>query len=456
VLAYGKAPGPVRDTEGTVLDLEERPLGRGGQGVVYRVRGTGYAVKLVEEQGRSKPGDELDQRLRRLRWLPLDGIPITMPRRSLAPPHVGYLMDLLEGMESMEPLCLPPDEVDDWYAETGGLRRRLRLLSACSDALARLHARGLVYGDLSPANVFIAADPKQDGLRLIDADNIAVETSARGRIVGTLRYAAPEICTGRSGNTPFSDAYSFAVLAYEVLVADHPFGELIDDEDDLAAVHGGQEPWALHSSDDRNRSPFGLTLDKVNALMSDSLREHFQQNFEAGLLNQYARPEALRWTEALDRAADMTVACTGLGCEHTYLVRSRRCPFCGAARPEVLPVVLWDWVPAPIAAADGKPVHSELRHTIAAQSGERTRLTERHTRVAPDDRAAPRLLVRWNGGDTVEITNTGTDPVRLTTGGPERRLVPGASTSTHTGALIHFGPGAEIHRAAGFQPGAWD
>jgi eukaryotic-like serine/threonine-protein kinase len=452
--AYHKAPDSVRDTEGRVLDLVEPPLGRGGEGVVYRVRGAGYAVKLVERNGRPDRGDDLAQRLRRLLWLPLEDIPITMPRIGLAPPHVGYLMDLLEGMESLERLCIPPDEVDSWYAETGGFRRRLRVLSACADALARLHGRGLVYGDLSPTNVFIAKNPKQHGLRLIDADNIAVETSARGRIVGTLRYAAPEICTGRSGNTTYSDAYSFAALAFEVLAADHPFGELADDEDDLTAVHHGQEPWALHSGDNRNRSPYGLAADKLDALLTDSLRDLFHRSFEAGLLEPTGRPEALCWTEALDRAADATVACAG--CDHTYLVSSRGCPFCREARPEVLPIVLWDWVPAPLVAAGGRPAVSGLRHAVAAQRGEPVHLTERHTEFSPDDRTRPQLLLLWNGGDTVEITHTGTDPVRLTTGGAERRLNPGASTSASTEALVHFGPGAEIHRVAGFRPGAWD
>lgn len=444
-------PGPVRDIEGTVLDLEDRPLGRGGQGVVYRVRGTRFAVKLAEEPQRSRSDNGLDQRLRRLGWLPLDGIPITMPRRRLAAPHVGYLMDLLEDMEPLERLCLPPEETDPWYAATGGLRRRLRLLSACSDALARLHARGLVYGDLSPANVFIAADPAQDRLRLIDADNIAVETSARGRIVGTPRYAAPEICTGRSGNTPSSDVYSFATLAYEVLTADHPFGDLIEDEDAPVAVYYGQEPWALHSSDDRNRSRYGIDPERV---LTKQLRELFQRNFEEGLLDPSSRPTAADWTEALDQAADRTVDCTATGCGHSYLVNRSSCPFCGTGRPALLAVTLWDWVPAPLVAAGGQAAFSPVLHALALQHGQTAHLNDRHAKFAPESRTEPRLRLSWDGTE-VTIANTGHESVRLTSGRAEELLRPGFSVGASLETLIHFGPSTEIHRIANFRPGGW-
>lgn len=448
---YGGVPGPVRDFEGAALDLEDRPLGRGGQGVVYRVRGTKFAIKLVEESGRSRPEQGLDRRLRRLGWLPLDGIPITMPRRRLAPPHVGYLMDLLEDMEPLERLCISPEATDPWYAETGGLRRRLRLLSACADAVARLHSRGLVYGDLSPANVFIAADPKQDRLRLIDADNIAVETSARGRIVGTLRYSAPEICTGRSGNTPFSDAYSLATLAYEVLAADHPFGDLMEDEDDQEAVHYGQEPWALHSADDRNRSKYGVAPEKA---LSERLQRLLKRNFEDGLLDPVARPTAAEWAEALDQAADRTVDCAAPDCGHSYLANRGSCPFCGTGRTPVLAVALWDLIPVPTVADGGRTAFSELRQVVALQRGRTALLTDRHARFAPEDRTAPRLSLRWDGGD-VAITNTGTGAVRLTAGRREELLRPGAAAETSVETMIHFGPSGEIHRIAKFQPDAW-
>ncbi|MFE3204740.1 hypothetical protein [Embleya sp. NPDC059237] len=50
--------------------------------------------------------------------------------------------------------------------------RRLRLLARLADALGRLHARAIVYQDLSPSNVPVSADPRQEEIRLIDVDNL--------------------------------------------------------------------------------------------------------------------------------------------------------------------------------------------------------------------------------------------------------------------------------------------
>jgi DNA-binding helix-hairpin-helix protein with protein kinase domain len=439
----------VRDANGNPLELEEHPIGRGGQGSVYRVRGSAYAVKLIEGSGlRSHAGDDLGARLRRLAWLPLEGIPLTMPRRSLQAPQVGYLMDLLENMEPIERLCIPTsDDIPEWYREGGGLRRRLRLLAACAAALAKLHARGLVYGDLSPSNVFVSGDAQQDRLCLIDADNISVEHSARGRRVGTPMYAAPEICLGSSGNTTFSDAHSLAVLAYEVLCTDHPFrGDLIEDEDDEDLVQRGELPWAGHSTDTRNRSQYSLG-DRV---LTERLNALFRQNFETGLFDPSARPDAARWTSELDKAADLTVDCPDAGCGNAYPVLRSRCPWCGRRRPPVLEALVWDHIPTQGTGEHGpiKPVPTG--QVIILQDETVAEAMGRHVRPLGGDRAVRTLRMRWDGDGKVEIENTGSRALRLS-GAVPRTLYPGAVDTVPIDSRIHFGSDREFHRLISFR-----
>ncbi len=62
---------------------------------------------------------------------------------------------MASGMIPLENL-LRPTSSENWWIETGGLKKRLRILKKLSNILAELHSRGLVYGDLSPKNIFVS------------------------------------------------------------------------------------------------------------------------------------------------------------------------------------------------------------------------------------------------------------------------------------------------------------
>ena len=60
------------------------------------------------------------------------------------------------------------------YSISGSTKRRLGVLSILASILARLHAAGLVYCDVSPNNCFMSEeDPRS--VWLIDADNLRFE-----------------------------------------------------------------------------------------------------------------------------------------------------------------------------------------------------------------------------------------------------------------------------------------
>jgi hypothetical protein len=77
------------------------------------------------------------------------------------------------------------------------------------EALDYLHDRGIVHGDLRPQNVIL--DPER-GPRLIDF----------GRSSGDPAYLAPEALEG-GRFTRAGDQFSLGVIAWELLVGEHPF-----------------------------------------------------------------------------------------------------------------------------------------------------------------------------------------------------------------------------------------
>jgi DNA-binding helix-hairpin-helix protein with protein kinase domain len=378
----------------------ERELGRGGQGAVFAVDGGRLAVKLLRRRSR-RERERLRDRLTMVRRLPLEGLPLARPIELLRPPHVGYVMELLRGMMPLAALQRPPRDAASparWYIETGGLRRRLRLLARLADALSRLHGRGLIYVDLSPNNVFVSAHAAGHEVRLIDTDNLRPAGLA-GEVLYTPGYGAPELVRDVAPPSTLSDAHAFAVLAFETLALTHPLlgDEVRDGDPELEErALAGELPWIDHPEDDSNRSSDGIPRELV---LSNGLRREFAVMFGAGLRDPTERPGVARWAERLHRAADRTVLCPE--CGSSYCVANRPCPWCGAPRPDVLMAYCLLWEPqgtdpggrASGGLLQGLSGYPRVLDALVIDAGETAVLDERHTQGTTG--SAPRLRLRW-------------------------------------------------------------
>lgn len=92
----------------------------------------------------------------------------------------------------------------------------LEVTSQICQALAHLHDRGIIHGDLKPSNILI----ENDRIKLVDF-GLACLDSARPTC-RTLPYLAPEIISG-GDLTPRSDLYSLGVLLFELTTGQLPF-----------------------------------------------------------------------------------------------------------------------------------------------------------------------------------------------------------------------------------------
>lgn len=354
-------PASVTDEEGNLHYLLPGLLGEGGQGVVLRTKNPDIAVKLVGRSGvvdDAQRHAELRRRLENVRVLPLGELHLAVPL-SMLKDRVGYTMRLLQGMVPIQSLIAGQGSADPAadYAAGGGLRRRLALLAKLAALLARLHAAPLIYRDISPNNVFVSASPEATELWLIDVDNLDYISNAPG--IFTPGFGAPELVTGHGGPTTLSDAYSFALLAYQVLAQTHPFmgarveeGGWDSDEDYESMAHQGKLAWVEDEEDASNRAVHGLPGDLV---MTTDLRELFQRCFGPGRVDRAQRPSMAQWSETLQRVAAYTVCCGA--CGSTFYVSARTCPFCVAApAPEFIHMQVHRWEPE----IDDDPASSAL------------------------------------------------------------------------------------------------
>jgi len=93
------------------------------------------------------------------------------------------------------------------------------------EALAYLHAHGVVHRDLKPENVIIDSDGR---LHIMDFGTAMLEGAKRltwrhmSESIGTPDYMSPEQIKGNRGDAR-SDLYAWGVLMYEVLTGNPPF-----------------------------------------------------------------------------------------------------------------------------------------------------------------------------------------------------------------------------------------
>jgi hypothetical protein len=143
------------------------------------------------------------------------------------------VMEYVEGASLLELLEHGPVPV----------RARLMALSDVADALTAGATHGIAHRDVKPGNVFVLPDGHAKlgdfGLARVVSDPSVFRTSD-GSSIGTPAYFPPETGQGLSEPDARSDAYSFAVMAYEVLTGRLPYEGL--GAVAMIAAHWTQEP----------------------------------------------------------------------------------------------------------------------------------------------------------------------------------------------------------------------
>ena len=456
------APRQVTDVNGARYSLL-RQLGRGGQGAVYEVDGGRLAAKIVFDSSAARR-ERLRNQLTQVKRLSLADLEIARPIEMLREPVLGYVMELLTGMQPLKALgAVPRDTASPaaWYLVGGGLRRRLHLLARSADVLAGLHGKGLAYSDPSPHNIFVSESADATEVCFIDADNIHYASVAGVPAVYTPGYGAPELVRCTSGVNSLTDAHAFSVLAFQTLSLAHPLiGDAVNDgppEREEEAL-SGQLPWIDDPNKDTNRGSYGIPRSWV---LSGRLLGIAGRAFGAGLQDPTQRPGVSEWAECLHGAADATLSCRS--CKGTYYLNAKQCPWCDEPRPTFATAAfnLWDPSLGPGAELLRKPSGDRRPAVVAAvlalTDGETVKVTQRlaHGRdgaaasqpVIELHLAGSRLSLRSvDGARYVLSSPSGGRESEVTDRVKEIRLEPGVASWR-----LHLGPADSLHRIVSFE-----
>ena len=193
-------------------------LGRGGMGIVYKVRdretGEVVALKILKPEIAGNP-----QILERFKNELLLAHKIT---------H-RYVARLYEFHREGDAVYLSME-----YVEGESLRslleregrltteRAIEFARQLAEGLAEAHRQSIVHRDLKPENIMIAPD---GGLKVMDfgiSRSYAEDSTMTGSVVGTPAYMAPEQAEGKTLDHRV-DVYAFGLILYEMFTGEATF-----------------------------------------------------------------------------------------------------------------------------------------------------------------------------------------------------------------------------------------
>ncbi len=233
---------------GTVVDGKYRlqsVLGRGGLGTVFRAQHIGslmtVAVKLLHPRFAERP--EYRRAL----------LPEARRAATVTHERCARLLDVGEADAGIAYLAmeLVEGKTLDQVLRGGPLSpsHALAILEQIAEALAAIHAVGLVHCDLSPRNVMVAPHGAELRVKVLDfgiarSVSMAGPAQSKGEFAGFVNpaFASPELLRGEDVD-PRADLWSFGVLAYVLLTGTMPHDDTDHRRAAAAVLAGERRPW---------------------------------------------------------------------------------------------------------------------------------------------------------------------------------------------------------------------
>lgn len=205
-----------------------RPLGRGRHAVVYQAHdrrtGRDVAIKRLLGDGKGRHSRVIEARF-------------FAEARTLAGVRSPYVISLLDVVPQQRFIVLS-------LCRGGNLRHALRRqLIGPSDlprvgtqllaALRAVHAVQAIHRDIKPVNILVRQAKPGSAIALADFGLALRNTSGPTTQVGTLRYMAPELRTGRAQPSAMTDRVSAGIVLLELALYPQPLPDAFDKLEDF-------------------------------------------------------------------------------------------------------------------------------------------------------------------------------------------------------------------------------
>jgi len=231
-----------------------RELGRGGMSVVYLAKdtelGREVAIKCVDTS--DPAAAKLAERLRSEAKL----------LAQLNHPNIVQLYDVVE-QDNILGLVIEfigGDTLTQRLKQAPTKEVKLKWLAEVADGLASAHQKGIAHCDLKADNVLITHDNiakvADFGIAKVKLDDYLEDDglTRMDSVSGSYFSLSPEQATGKAVDTR-TDLFSLAILIYQSLVGEHPFGDTHNKVALLQRIIG--DPLIVHPS---TQATLGLRL----------------------------------------------------------------------------------------------------------------------------------------------------------------------------------------------------
>lgn len=321
----------IYTTTGLPCQVEEL-LGSGTQGEVYRTQLSDrpvalkwfYSYYIHQDVG-------LLDRLSEVVHLGAPNDRFLWPLAIVTSPEIagfGYIMRLREaGYRSISDLVKREVELNFRTLATIGLE--------LADSFLQLHAHGLCYRDISFSNVFF--HPHTGKILISDNDNVTIDQSTSGGILGTPDFMAPEVVRREALPSKRTDLYSLAVLLFYLFHNHHPlYGKKVLDIPclDLPARMQlcGHDPVFIFDPDNLSNAALSETSESDDAsreaganaiafwsIYPEFLKSLFVQSFTIGLRDpKQGRVRESMWRSVMVKLRDSIFYCSHCQAENFY------------------------------------------------------------------------------------------------------------------------------------------
>ena len=199
-------------------------IGVGGMGTVYKAENRTdktqtVAIKVLKEELFE---DESSRKRFKQEAVIVDQLDhpniVRVFERGESKQSMFIAMELLEGRTLTDKIS---------QDERLNILEALYIMSQVTDAIAKIHSKGIIHRDMKPDNVMLVkkgSDP--NFVKLLDFGLARMQHQTRltqsGMVIGTINYMAPEQISG-AGFSGATDIYSMGVMFYEMLTGEKPF-----------------------------------------------------------------------------------------------------------------------------------------------------------------------------------------------------------------------------------------